>query len=452
MQKPSETVDGRIARHALWLGGISATQMVGNLLQVVIAVRILGPEGYGAFAVIVATSAIVHGLLATPGGHTIITYVSRSVANAQPDTAGNTIRLVFATSASLSLAAYAVICALPLVASGWLNLDPTQIHALLWFGVVGIFRSTQDASLAVLRLAERTSVAFVVSLFAASLHVGLLGAVWLGGGGILEVVWAAIIGAATSGVLMFVVASSSVGRAGATGIFASPSLKVAPDIWRFQVGAFGTSTITHITANIDTLAVAHFAGITEAGQYRAARLLVETARAPFVPLARSVQAEFSKQWFSASGAALRAAARRYTTVVACAATLAFGVLLGFREALVALIFGGAFASVAPLLLIMAPGSLLMCCFLVVSTLPYATGRVTPPFVAQVAALIASLAALLVLVPSYQSTGAALAYLTFSLAWCAFLAPYVALILKGSYDLEVPATVGEECDQGAPKKG
>ena len=96
--RPHDAPDGRIARQALWLGAVSATQMLGSLVQVVITVRILGPEGYGALAVIVATASLIHGLLSTPGGNTVITYVSRSVAEGRPGEAANTIRFALATS------------------------------------------------------------------------------------------------------------------------------------------------------------------------------------------------------------------------------------------------------------------------------------------------------------------------------------------------------------------
>ena len=437
MHGPDQASDRRIARQALWLGAISATQMLRSLLQVVIAVRILGPDGYGALAVIISTSAIAHGLLAIPGVHTITTYVSRSVAEGRPDLAANTIRLVLATSTCLSVLAYGVICALAVIAAGWLELEPIHINAMLLYGVAGIFLSTHAETLAILRLAERTVMGFLVTLLSALIHVGLLLAVWISNGGLLGVVSASIVGAATSGVLMFVAASFSARRAGAAKLFGSLAIKVPPEVWRFQIGTFGTATVTALAANIDTLVVAHFAGTAEAGLYRAARQLVEIARAPFAPIARSLQAEFSRQWFSLGGVGLRSAARRYTVLIAGTAAFGFGVLAVFREPVVALVYGDAFAAVASLLLIMLPGSLLVCCFLGLATLPHATGRVAPPLIAQLAALAASLVVLLAFVPTYQGTGAALAYLTASLTWCLCVTPSVVSILRRSDSRRVP---------------
>ena len=215
--------------------------------------------------------------------HTITTYVSRSVAGGRPDLAANTIRLVLATSTCLSVLAYGVICALAVVATGWLELEPMHINALLLYGVAGIFLSTHAETLAILRLAERTALGFLVTLLSTLIHVGLLLAVWIGNGGLLGVVSASIVGAATSGVFMFVAASFSARRAGAAKLFGSLAIKVPPEVWRFQIGTFGTATVTALAANIDTLLVAHFAGTAEAGLYRAARQLVEIARAPFNP-------------------------------------------------------------------------------------------------------------------------------------------------------------------------
>ena len=59
--------DRRVARQTFWMGSMTAVEVVRGLAQVSITARILGPEGFGALAVIVVVSTLIHGLLASPG-------------------------------------------------------------------------------------------------------------------------------------------------------------------------------------------------------------------------------------------------------------------------------------------------------------------------------------------------------------------------------------------------
>ena len=432
-QDQDTSPDGRIARQAFWLAAVSATQLLGGLVQVVIVVRILAPAGYGTLAVIVAVCAMVHGLLSTPGGNTIITYVSRSVAEGRLDEAANTIRFALATSLGLSLIAYSVLATLALVAADWLGLESQHVSAALAYGVVGVLLAMHSESLAILRLAERVESAFYATLVAALVHIGALVAVWSVGGTLLGVVYAMVAGAAANGGLLFVLAAHNARRVGVTGLLGSRTVQVRPDVVRFHVGIFGTSTLTHLSNNIDTLLVAHFAGVAETGLYRAARQLVDTARAPFAPIGRSLQVEFSKQWYAFDGAAMRRTTARYAIFIAGAALVLFTVVAVLVDVLVAVLYGAAFAKVGPLALIMVPASFVVSCFAGVSTLPHATGRVAPMLLAHAAALAASSMTLLTLVPTYGATGGAWAFLTFALTWGGVLSPYIAGTLRRSYD-------------------
>ena len=74
----------------------------------------------------------------------------------------------------------------------------------------------------------------------------------------------------------------------------SLSLKVPPDVARFQTGVFGRSTFSALAYNVDTLLVAQFAGAVDVGLYRAARQITDTGHYPFQPLRDGVQLRQAK--------------------------------------------------------------------------------------------------------------------------------------------------------------
>ena len=140
-----------------------------------------------------------------------------------------------------------------------------------------------------------------------------------------------IAGVAVSGVGMLVAATVSAPRAGIPGFLRSLSLKVPPDVVRFQAGVFGRSTVSALAYNIDTLLIAQFTGAADVGLYRAARQITDTGHYPFQPLKDGVQLQYSKQWYSRQGGALRRTSLLFSLASFALAVVLFGLLAIFHQ-------------------------------------------------------------------------------------------------------------------------
>ena len=428
--------DRRVARQTFWLNSISAVRLLGGLAQISITARMLGVEGYGALAAIVAFCGLVHGLIAIPSGDTLATFVTRSVTAGRGREAARIVRFAITVSFGMSLIAYAAIAALTLIAADLLGIvDDAHTNAVLLYGVVGILGSTSSESLAILRLSDRVSLGSIVALVAMLTRVGALGAAWYLDAGLTGVIFAYIAGEAVSSVGMFAIAAVSSRRAGVDGLFRSPSILVPPDVLKFEIGSFGRSAIGSAGANLDVILVSRLAGVADAGLYRAARQIVDHARQPFKQLSTSIKVELSRLWYSNDGPGLRKMLLRYATASVILSVSGFALLAYLHEYVIHLLFGPDFAGVASPLLIMIVGSLLAASTSPLISLPPAIGRMSPSLIAESAALAASVAAILLLVPMYAGDGAAWAN-TIKLTVVAFvLTPYVVLIIRRPYQRE-----------------
>ena len=421
--------DRRLARQTLWLGAITGLQILGGVAQVAMSARILGPENYGALAVIVAVSTLVYGLLVIPRGEVVTTFVTRAVAEGRPAEAARILRFALAVSQGLALAAYAVIAALALAAGGLLGIDAAHRDAALLYGLVGVFMAAQAPNLALLRLADRLPLGLAAVAAGIAARIALLAAAWHAGGGLPAVVLAYAAGAAVAGAGLFLSAAMSAHRAGVAGLLRSASLKVPPDVARFQTGAFGRSALSALVYNMDAILLAQFAGAAEVGMYRGARQISDTARYPFQPLTEAAQPEYSRQWYAGRGAALRRTSLRLSLLSLALAAAIFGLVAVFHRPLTRLALGGEFADAAPLLLIMCLGSFIVTGVTALSALPAATGRIRPTLIAEAAGLAVFAAALLWLAPQYGAAGAAWAHLAYGLAFILVIIPAAATILK-----------------------
>ena len=431
--------DRRVVRQTLWTGAMSAIQLPAGVLLVAMNTRLLEPEGYGYLAVIIAATTLVHGLAALPGGETVTTFATRSVAEGRRDEAGAVFRFTLVLSLSMALVSYAVIAALAFSARDLVGIGEGHVNAMLLYGLVGVFVATNAENLAVLRLADRMSVGLAVTTAATLTRVSLVAVAWWNGGDLSAVVTAYVAGAAVDGIGLFVAAVAAAPKAGINGLLTSVSIKVPADVIAFQTGVFGKSTLGHLSGNLDSILLNHFAGPASTGLYRAARRIVDSARLPFSVLVKNVHAEYSRHWYAADGKALRRTALRFTLLTTTLAAVVFGALALLREPLTGLVLDDDFADVGPLLLILIPGSFVAGSNAALSILPEATGRVKPPLVAHIVAFIAFLAVLVTLAPGLGAAGAAWANSVFLLVWSTVAAPFIASILRKSYSKKPDST-------------
>ncbi len=423
--------DRRVTRQTLWLGAIMAVQLLSGLAQVSISARILGPEGFGVLAVIISVTSLVHALASVPGGNAVTTFVTRSVAEGRPEEASRILRFTLAVSLGLSLVAYAIIAALIFTATGLLGIGESFVGAALLFGVVGVFMATQTETSAVLRMSDRVSLGLAVALASTLIRVGLIVLAWQTGGGLTDVVLAYVAGAAVYGAGMLAATVASARQAGIPGLLASQSLRVPRDVVSFQAGNYGRSSIGALTQNMDFVLLAHFSGVADVGLYRGARQIMDMARRPFHLLRGAIQPEYSKQWYSGQGAALRRTVFRFTIFSVALAGAGLGVLAVFRESITRLILGPEFSGAAVLLLILIPGAFIASTG-VYSILPVATGRVWPLLISEIAGLGISAAAIVWLAPMFGAEGVAWARTTYSLVSALVILPFAILIIRQSY--------------------
>ena len=411
------------------MGAITAVQLLGGLAQLTLSAWILGPDGFGVLAVIIAVAALIHGLLAAPGGEAVTTFVTRAVAEDNPQEASRILRFTMAVSLGLSLVAYALIAVLVLMAGSLLGIDNVHRDIVLMYGVVGIFLATRTETLAVLRLSDRVSLGLAVILAGVLTRVALLGTVWLQGGGLFEVVLAHIAGVVVSGAGMLVAATVSAPRAGITGFLSSLSLKVPPDVAHFQTGVFGRSTFSALAYNVDTLLMAQFVGAADVGLYRAARQITDTGHHPFQPLKDGVQLQYSRQWHSGQGGALRRTSLLFSLVSFASAVALFGLLAIFHQPIAWFLLGEEFSGVAPLLLIMIFGAFALNSISALIALPAAVGRAWPLLAAEMGGLAVFVALIVWLVPLHGAEGAAWANTAYYSVIALILVPFIISTLR-----------------------
>ncbi len=431
--------DRRAARQTLWLGAITAVQALAGIVQLTFSARILGPEGFGILAIVIAAASLVFGIATMPGEEIITTYVTRSVARGKPEEAGRVLRLAMGSALGMRLLCYGLIAAGTHIAAGLLGLvDNVYVLPMLLYSVTGVFTSVSGESVAVLRLADRLQLGFAVMVASALSGAVVLVWAWSAGGGLLMVIMSSVAKTAVLGAGMALSVALSAGRAGVPGFLRSLSVKVPRDIRRFQIASFGRSSVEALHVHADALLLAGLTGTVQVGLYRAARYIIDATKLPFLALAQALQVEYSRHWFGAGGAGVRNLSRRFTALAVAAGAAGYGLLLAFHQPIIRILLGPDFAEAASPLLFMLPGAFIFTGIAALYVVPTATGRATPHLVAMSAAVAAQAIVIVLLAPSHGANGAAWAATAHSLVFAATMIPFVVPTLRQTRKIS-PAT-------------
>ena len=428
--------DRRAARQSFWLFSIVGFQSAAGIVQLALTARILGPEGLGVLAVIIAVTSLLYGLLSVPGNQVITSYVTRSIIEGRMGEAAGTLRFVLLLSQVLSLVAYGTLAVIALTLSGLLGVAEDYRSALLLYGITGLVLGTVEESRAVLRLADRTHFGFATEVAGAIIRVVLLVLAWQNGGGLIMVVVSYVAGDMVVGAGTFIAAAASERRAGLPGFLRSLAVKVpGRDVVAFQAGLFAQASLVAVISRIDVIMLANLTNSAEVGLYRVGRQIVEVTQRPFAAISTGVQAEYSRQWYGGDGAVIRRISLRFSLFALGMSVVGYGLLVLIHGQVIEIMLGQRFEEAAQPLLILLPGALAFASVSAVYVLPAATGRITPQLASTLLTLVAMVAVLTVIAPRYGAVGAAWAN---SIGWLVFalaMIPFAVVTLRRTYRLQ-----------------
>lgn len=425
----------RVARQTFWMGMITAVQAINGIVMVMLAARILGPEGFGLLFIFIGAAALVHGFMSAPGHETITAFVTEAMIAEREADAAAVLRMVLVTACALALCAYALFALAALTASELIGVADAHADAMLVCGLASLSMVTYREFLASLRLANRLAFGFIVVVTGAVFRSAAMFAVWRLDGDLMMTSLALAGGAAVTGTGLLAAVALSAGRGYLPRFLCGSSIGVPKNIVRYHFILFCQSKFGALYANLDVVLLGALAGPIQAGLYRAARKMVEVAAFIAEPLAMSAQTEYSRRWHGGDRVGVRRLSRRLAILAVALAALIYGSLLIGHRPIIRIALGPGFEEAATPLLVMLPGAFMFMGVAALHPLPAAAGHATPSLIWFSAALAAQVAALALLAPSYGATGAGLAYTIYYLVFSILVITFTTRLLRRVSNLQ-----------------
>lgn len=328
-----------LARNTVWIFASRGFNSVVSVAYLAIAARALGPEKFGAFALILTYAQLLANLVQFQSWKGIVRFGALHMTAQRPDR----LERLFGFAATLDFGsavtgAVIAVVGVPLIAPlfGWSQQD--QLVTSIFAAV--LLLTTGSTPSGILRLFDR----FDLSAYAEAVGplMRLAGAimVWVMDGGVVGflIVWVAA--AAAQGVAKWFAAVVVNGARLAFGRAHFRAAAAENDrIWRFMLQTNASNSVSLFWIQLGTLAVGAFAGAAEAGAFRLARRLAEGIVRPIEPIALAVYPELARLVADDDHAQLRKVVTRIT-IISSALALCLVLVTGFAGELILRVFAG----------------------------------------------------------------------------------------------------------------
>lgn len=335
----ARSVFGRLARNTVWILASRGFNSVVSVAYLAIAARALGPERFGAFALILTYAQLLANLVQFQSWKGIVRYGALHMAAQRSDR----LERLFGFAATLDFGSAATgaiiaVAGVPLIAPLFDWSQQEQLTVAIFAAV--LLLTTGSTPSGILRLADRFDLTAYAEAVGPLMRLAGAIIVWVTDGGVVGflIVWVAA--AAAQGLAKW---AAAVVVNGARLTFGRTAFRTAvaenDRLWRFMLQTNASNSVSLFWMQLGTLTVGAFAGAAEAGAFRLARRIAEGIVRPIEPIALAVYPELARLVADDDHAQLRKVVMRIT-IVSSALALMLVLITGFAGELILRLFAG----------------------------------------------------------------------------------------------------------------
>jgi O-antigen/teichoic acid export membrane protein len=359
--KPSwrgDTLLKRVLRNSGYLFSSSVVSAALGFAQGILAVRLLGIEGYGLLAgTILVFATNVNRLLSFRMSEVTVKYVAEALAQNHKDRAAALVKGLGLIEAATSIAAYIVLFALTPWAAQIFAKEPSAAILFQVYGLYLLGNLIYETSTGVLQTFKRFDRISAVQLSGSLLTAVSIGAAFLFKGNLTHVLAAYLAGKLLAGILIVIFAARELKLNLGADWMRAP-LGLVRD-WRGILGfALNTNlngTVNLVVRDSAPLFLAAFATQVEVGYFKLALSLVNLVTLPIEPFIWPTYAELTGTVARAQWDATKRLLRRVSAIAAAWTFSAGSVLAALGWWIIPLVYGADAAPAYPAAVILLLG-------------------------------------------------------------------------------------------------
>lgn len=347
-----------VVQNSSYLFTSNSAALALSVIQGILAARLLGSVGYGVLAAtIIPFVSNVHRLLSFRMSELVVRYLGQSLAEGKKDQAAAAVKIAALAEACTSLLAYLVLLLASPLAARYLAKDPAAAPFFMIYGVILLGNLVYETAAGVLQSSRDFSSLALVNLLQGVITTLLIVAAYIFQGGLLDVLFAYLVGKTFAGLAVSVLAIRRLEKSlGHT--WWRASLSHAPPLK--QMARFAVSTNLHGTVNLitrdnETLFIAYLRSPLEAGYFRIALAIINLVVLPIDPFITTTYAEIARSIARRHWMQTRRLLRRVSTLSGAWTIAAAAALALFGAWIIPALYGQEYLPAYPALLLLLVG-------------------------------------------------------------------------------------------------
>ena len=346
-----------ILRNTGYLFSSNGISMVLAMLQSIFAAKLLGVAGVGILGSITVFATTVKNLLSFRMSELVVKYAGDDLVKDKKERAAALIKAVGLVEALNSVVAYLILFLAAPLAARLFAKDITTLGLFRLYGVYILGSMFSETSLGVIQLDKRFRDQAVINLTQSILTAVIIFAAYMGGGSIITILMAYLLGKLFLGMGTLVLALHSLQRMFGKGWWRA-GLSTLPDwrkLARFAVSTNLSATVNLVVRDSEHLWVAYFLSPTAAGLYKIGLAVVNLVVMPITPFINTTYPEISRAVEKREWKRLRSLLRR-VTMISGGWTIGAGIFLAFfGKWVIGLLYEPEFIPAYPILMVLLVG-------------------------------------------------------------------------------------------------
>jgi O-antigen/teichoic acid export membrane protein len=392
----------RVLRNSGYLLGAQTGGAALSMLQGILAARLIGVEGLGLLGVITQFASVINRLTSFRMGELVVSFVSEYQSRGRRTEAAAVFRLAGLVEIVSSLGAFGLLVVLAPWASRHLAHNPLSARLFVLYGIILLANLMAESSTGLLQVFNEFRVIAGITLGQSVVTLAVIGAAFLGGGGLETVLLGYLLGKGLSALMLtawaFRRARSEWGwgwwRVG-WGVLAGRRR----DLIRFGLSTNLSASLSLVTRDSELLWLSAFSTPLQVGHYKVALAVTNILLVPVTPLISPTYREVAREAGSRNWDSVSSLLRNGTLISTLwTAPCSLGLLL-VGPWLIGL-YGAEFAPAYPMLLVLVVGAAAANLLYWSRSALLALGRPDIPTKVHLGAALAKVMGILIWVPKY----------------------------------------------------
>ncbi len=287
-----------------------------SIIQSILAGRLLGVAGLGVVGTITAFASTLNRLFSFRMNELVVKYFGEARSHNQPERAAAVVKMAALGETTSALLSFLILVLIAPIAAARLADDPATAPLFILYGSMVLANFATETSTGVLQATNRFRNYAVVNLISSIMTASIIVWAFFTQRGMMEVVWAYLIGKFVLGLGTAALGFHEMNRAIGKGWWKTSFSHLPPfkELFGFAFSSNISSTIIMLVRDNEALWIAFFLSPVEVGYAKVALAIINLVQIPITPFISTTYPEINQAVIRRDWTLLRRMLKRVTLI------------------------------------------------------------------------------------------------------------------------------------------